>query len=468
MSGIDVSTGGRTSVDTDELHERAMFLDLLASTVSAWRMDVREAVARVASVPEAASVDLAHEDLSSAMAALERAAEQAASVGAAAAVAASLYGGADRAAASFVDWMGALAGRSFGLLASATLPALIAPAAVWALPVAVPALIAGGVAWAHPVSRRAIMSVGAEVGAWLLANGRHVAHPAAAGLVRAAVSASDDVLTGAARLPTGTGSAGLAGVVGSPLVGAAIRATDTPVTVAPSGGPRVVTPPTTVADLAQRIPANAAGGPQIRVERYTGPDDETSWAVYVGGTVEVGLGPGDEAFDVESAIGSMAGEDGAAYRAVVQAMDDAGVSPGDRVTLAGHSQGGLVAAAVAESGDYSVDSLVTFGAPSAQIAPGEGVTTVAVEHSDDLVPALAGQPPVDDERTVVSRDTVSREQEGDSLLSAHSLAEYERTAELMDRSEDQRMVGLRESLERIAPPGGSGAAVDYRAERVAP
>jgi alpha/beta superfamily hydrolase len=328
--------------------------------------------------------------------------------------------------------------------------------------------VAAGVVWAQPVSRRAVASLGADFGSWVGANARHVANPAAVGLIRAAVSTTDDVVAGALRAPRRAVDGGLVGIVASPLVAAAARAVDTPVSVAPVGPVKTVAAPTTVADVAARIPANAPGQPQVRIEKYETLDGDASWAVYVGSTVEFGVGESEEPFDLESAIGTMAGEDGAAYRAVVQAMDDAGVGASDPITLAGHSQGGLVAAALAESGDYSVDSLVTFGAPSAQIAAADGVPTVAVEHSDDLVPALAGQAPVDDARTVVSRDTLSREQDGDSLLSAHSIEEYTRTAELMDRSDDQRLVEFREALSRSAPAGAPGSSVDYRAERVLP
>lgn len=465
MSGIEVSSGARSSVDTDEIHERAMYLDMLAATVSSWRFDVREAAAAVAAVPQAAPYDFARSDLVAAEAALERASDQAARVGAAAAVAATAYGTADRVANSLVDWVGGLAGRAVGLFATRALPALITPLASSVLPVVIPALVAAGVVWAHPVSRRAVATLGADLGSWIGANSRYVATPAAVGLVRAAVSASDDVVAGALRLPRRAADAGLVGVVSSPLVAATTRLIDTPVSVAPVGAARTVAAPSTVADIAARIPANAPGQSQIRIEKYEGPEGDRAWSVYVGSTVEFGVGESEEPFDLESAIGTMAGEDGAAYRAVEQAMAEAGVGAGEPVALAGHSQGGLVAAALARSGDYAVDSLVTFGAPSAQIPAPDGVPTVVVEHADDLVPALAGQAPADDARTVVSRDTLSREQEGDSLLSAHSIEEYARTADLMDRSDDQRLVEFRESLTRSIAAGASGQATEYRADR---
>lgn len=468
MSGIDVSTGGRTGVDTDELHEAAAMLEALAAQVSDWRLDLLAAGSALAAVPDAAPYDFARDHVAAAEVALVRAADTATRVGGAAAVAAAVYGGAEDVAQTLIDGLGGLAAQAFGLVVSRSLPALIAPATMAALPVVAPALAVAGALWLNPVTRRALSSLGSDLGTWVMTNSRHVATPAAVGLLRAVVSTSDDIVAGATRLPRGVVGSGLAGVVSSPIVGAAARVTDTPVTVTPVGKPTSVAPPRGVADVASRIPANAPGRPQIRIEEYAAPSGGSRWGVYVGGTVELAPIASGEAFDIESAVSTVAGEDGAAYRAVLDAMADAGIDAGDPVTIAGHSQGGLVAAAIASSGEYAVDTVVTFGAPSAQVPTVDGVTTVAVEHSDDLVPALAGTEAVDDDRTVVTRDTGSRLQEGDSLLSAHSIDEYERTARLMDVSDDRRMLDLREALERLSPDGVDGTARRYRADRVLP
>ncbi|RUR03214.1 hypothetical protein [Labedella endophytica] len=468
MSGIDVSTGGRTSVDTDELHEAAARLEALAEQMSDWRYDLLSAGSALAGIPGASVYDFARDDLAAADTALARAADSATRVGGAAAIAASVYGGAEDVAQGLLDGLGGFAARAFGLVAARSLPALIAPVVVAGMPYVAPALAIAGVLWANPVTRRAVARLGSDLGGWVVANSRHVSNPGAVGLVRAFVSVSDDLVAGATGVPRGAAGAGLAGLASSPIVGAAARLVDTPVTVAPVGRAVTAPPPTGVADVASRIPSTPGGGPQVRIEKYTSPEGGARWAVYVGGTVELAPGSSDEAFDIESAVTTVAGEDGAAYRAVLAAMEDAGVGSGEPVAITGHSQGGLVAAAVAASGEYSVDTVVTFGAPSAQIPVVEGVTTVAVEHTDDLVPALAGTEPVDDARTVVSRDTFSRNSEDGSLFGAHSIEEYERTASLMDASDDRRLVELREALGRLAPDASAGEARLYRADRVVP
>jgi hypothetical protein len=467
MSGLDISTGGRTSVDTDELREFAHFLNTLSGQLFDWHLDAVAAAGALDAVPAAARFDFARASLDSASSALGRASDQSGRVAVSAATAAETYATAEGFAHGLADWAGALASQAVAALAVRALPVLIAPAAVSLLPAVGPALVAAGLLWANPVTRRAVAGLGVQFGAWATSNARQVATPGAVSLVRAAVSVSDDVVAGATGLPRAVVGSGSAGLASSVLVGASSRLTETPVAVAATPRATPVAPPTTVADLAARIPPSAPGQPQIRIEEYTTADGTPSWTVYVAGTVEMHAGSSEEAFDIESAVGSMAGEDGAAYRAVREAMADAGIGAEDHVTLTGHSQGGLVAAAVAASGDYRVDSVVTFGAPSAQIPTLDGVTTVAVEHADDLVPALAGEPPAGDERIVVSRDTEARDREGDSLLDAHSLAEYGRTAELMDASGDRRMGELRSALEGIAPAGQAGSATDYRADRVA-
>jgi hypothetical protein len=72
-----VSTGGRTSVDTDELHEAAARLEALAALIIDWRFDLLAAESALAAVPDATPYDFAHADLGAAEIALGRAADAA-------------------------------------------------------------------------------------------------------------------------------------------------------------------------------------------------------------------------------------------------------------------------------------------------------------------------------------------------------------------------------------------------------
>ena len=106
--------------------------------------------------------------------------------------------------------------------------------------------------------------------------------------------------------------------------------------------------------------------------------------------------------------------------------------------VTGYSQGGLLAAQLAASGDYRVQGLITFGAPAGQVEVPASVPWVAIEHSDDLIPALGG--------TFASSDAilVRREAAGDLTGSPHvfpanQLERYAETAALADGTYERRL-----------------------------
>ncbi|MBO0985858.1 alpha/beta hydrolase [Rathayibacter sp. SD072] len=122
-------------------------------------------------------------------------------------------------------------------------------------------------------------------------------------------------------------------------------------------------------------------------------------------------------------------------RGTLAAMEAAGIPPGAPVTIVAHSQGGLVAARVAQSGRYDVHDVVAFGSPVRGLDLPAGTRTVSVEHSDDLVPALAGfgrsgslEPGV----VLIERpsDPGATRQEG--AVPAHALDSYLATARGLD------------------------------------
>lgn len=83
-----------------------------------------------------------------------------------------------------------------------------------------------------------------------------------------------------------------------------------------------------------------------------------------------------------------------AQRMAVQALQDAGIQEGDAVVLSGHSLGGIDAAGLAANtqfrGRYDVEAVTTYGAPVGDFAIPESTSVMAVEHVDDVVPALDG------------------------------------------------------------------------------
>jgi pimeloyl-ACP methyl ester carboxylesterase len=134
----------------------------------------------------------------------------------------------------------------------------------------------------------------------------------------------------------------------------------------------------------------------------------------------------------------------ASERGVEQALVMAGAVAGARVLLVGHSQGGIISANLAtRSGfhffnskvpptDFKVVGLVTAGAPIGHLRNQMNVPTMAIEHSNDLVPKLDGQLNPNRSNWV----TATRSINGANPLEAHELKNYVETAKLVDSSDD--------------------------------
>ena len=363
---------------------------------------------------------------------------------------------------------------------------------------AMPALTAGAVIW---LFRQAL-----DQGAGSPRDPRLLTSPLAAALVRAAVSSLDDVAVGALGMPLpvacalGDDGAGLLGVTTSAAgLLAAIRPhgllRETPVSVArvgpmgrpnratvstPSGavaapvappGPSrspdvksaspvmVVSPPVGLADLASRIPDLSVDGGQVRIERY-GDAGAAAWVVYIGGTVEWGPVAATEPWDLTSNLTMVANQEAGSYRAVVQAMREAGIQPGEPVIEVGHSQGGLIAAQVAAAGVFTTVATLTFGAPSGHVPVLATVNTVAVEHTDDIVPGMGGTSEGAAARLLVRREVYASEPIPDTTsLPAHSMANYAHTARLIDSSPEPRLRAFRDQLTSVVGSSAGIAAV---------
>ncbi|MGN6274015.1 MAG: hypothetical protein ACTHMQ_13110 [Protaetiibacter sp.] len=91
-------------------------------------------------------------------------------------------------------------------------------------------------------------------------------------------------------------------------------------------------------------------------------------------------------------------EQQAAYeRAVLVAMQQAGIGPDDSVMLVGWSQGGIVAGAIASdrNSGFNVRALAVAGSPIDHMAIPDDVSVLAFQHDGDHVPRLDGTRPID-------------------------------------------------------------------------
>ena len=306
---------------------------------------------------------------------------------------------------------------------------------------------------------------------------RFITNPAVVLLTKLTVSSLDEVVAGGYGIPLpvalalGNPGMGLTGATGTALGVLALgrsggRFREGPVSVAAVGAPVRARPPKGVRDLAANIPKAVEGQPQVRIERYGSPGN-WSWAVYVGGTVDWDSVARTEPWDLTANISAMAKQKSGSYEAVMEAMDAAGITAGDPVVIAGHSQGGLIATQVAASGAFDVQAVVTLGAPESPVPVPPGVATLTVEHTDDIVTAFGGASLIDsDDRVTVRREAfVSAPLPEGEVLPAHHLDTYRETARLIDASPETTLQGFRDTVTGII---GSepGEAVLWRGIRL--
>lgn len=112
----------------------------------------------------------------------------------------------------------------------------------------------------------------------------------------------------------------------------------------------------------------------------------------------------------------------------------------ERVLLVGHSQGGMVAVALAAMDPtklgFTVDGVITLGSPARRIEVRRGVAVLAVENDQDIIPALDGTPRREADGRVVYRRRLVRPRHN-PLFYAHSSSTY---TETLRQAERRRLV----------------------------
>jgi hypothetical protein len=106
----------------------------------------------------------------------------------------------------------------------------------------------------------------------------------------------------------------------------------------------------------------------------------------------------------------------------------------------------MIAGALASgSGDYNVSAVITLGSPIAQLNMPADTAVLAIEHTNDVVPALSGAiNPLTENWVTVGREIDL--QLGESALTAHELDAYLETSELVDRDDAVGVVRIREQV----------------------
>ncbi|MGL5867047.1 MAG: hypothetical protein ACRCYX_14485 [Dermatophilaceae bacterium] len=195
--------------------------------------------------------------------------------------------------------------------------------------------------------------------------------------------AADALLAG---VSAGVDLVGLAGSLTAHDDLPAVRAVEPTVSISALGGS---------ADLVA-LGAGVDGG-RVRVLEVETGDGTSGWVVVVSGDQEWGVRTGGNPFDAAMDVRALTGDATRAAAGVAAALQTARARSGrsvaeDPVLLAGHSQGGVLAAALATDPHFTeqhrVTHVVTTGSPVGVFRVPEQVRVLSVEHVDDPVPAL--------------------------------------------------------------------------------
>ncbi len=212
-------------------------------------------------------------------------------------------------------------------------------------------------------------------------------------------------------------------------------------------------PPRTLGDMAADIDDlywAGTHGQAVKITRV-GPGGEAGsgasgrrWLVALPGTDHLDLPSTPNPADTESNIREVLGLPSAMRVGMVMALHRAMAADGipprhwarEQVFICGHSQGGMVAVALAaldpaEAG-ADVRAILSMGSPARRFRIRPDVTMVAVEHDQDVIPSFDGSPArAPDQRVTVGRRLVRPRRE--PLYYAHSSTTYNETVRRLER-----------------------------------
>ena len=269
---------------------------------------------------------------------------------------------------------------------------------------------------------------------------------------------------GLAPLIAATAMLGTIGGMGVVRPGTKLSGTADPVAVTPVKTSNPVGPPTDLAASLRRIPTT--GGAQLKIERYTMPDGTNRFMLYARGT-QSGYYGGGNPFDMKSNLELYSKQQSASYQATLEALEDAGAQPGDRVDVYAHSQSGMIAAHLSMESEFDVKVQVTAGSP-VEPTLSEDQLLIQIRHTDDPVNALAGGGSQNGtgsaQSFVATREGSPGQQLDDVTLDAHMLDTYTETAELIDQAEDPRLQAAVQSWRELTD-AVKIESTEYRVDR---
>src|SRR5665647_5725 len=227
--------------------------------------------------------------------------------------------------------------------------------------------------------------------------------------------------------------------------------------------------PRDLGDVVDRLAAlyPVVGGTPgtIRVEQLDHLDGTRSWVVEIPGTQTTTLGVGTNPMDMATNLRLMAGLPNEGTALVTKALEQAGVGADEPILMVGHSQGGMVAMALAGSSTfaarYRIAAVATLGSPVANVSVPRSIQVLNLEHAEDFVPTTDGAPSPDEpNRTTVRRELRKSSSPQDRLAGhstpdSHLVAVYARSAAVVDDDADPFLDGWREAASVVLGDGSA-------------
>lgn len=434
----DIAVGGpgSTSVFTTELVEEATRLSQLGRELESCQRELvyidRIVGSGILGVADAPISSLrAEQAMDEATSVMGQAREQCETLRNGLSMAAEQYERTDRAIGRLEQHLAAQIGYLLGTIAPVII-AIILPGVL--------AAATGVAAYLGLLPEKTREALFASIGAWLKNNSMALTDPLVVTAVSLSAMSADDFGAGVVGLPPqmemalGDEGLGILGINTSAAVlmgagGAFGLFRETPVRVTEGATAKGISTVENVRDRMERIPGDPS---QVRIDRHSSPGEPDRFDVYIGGTEDFSPVSSSEPWDLTSNVAAMAGESNgsaaASYRAVVEAMELAGIDSASSVNFTGYSGGGLIAAQLAASGDYACEGLMTIAAPDGGVAVPHEVPYIAIKHTDDVVTALGG--PYSSSDPLVVQRRVFDEPPGptEPVMPAHRLTRYIDTA----------------------------------------
>ena len=205
-------------------------------------------------------------------------------------------------------------------------------------------------------------------------------------------------------------------------------------------------PPSSLADMCADIDDMywaMTAGTTLKITRV-GEGGARRWLVSLPGTAHTDFATDENPADMESNTREMIGLESAMRLGLVEAVHDAMIRDGvaedelcaQPVLICGHSQGGIVAVALAAmdpaQAGLDVQAILATGTPGRRRRIRPEVVMVSVAHDQDVIPSMDGAPDRFPDHRVGVRRTLVRPKKS-PLYYAHSSATYTETVRHLER-----------------------------------